>query len=52
MATYYNTIINNYIPRLVAQEDAGECRDNQGVDKYLAWQLLKLRTNLAQESFV
>lgn len=46
-----NTVANNYIPRLVAQEDAGECRDNQGVDKYLAWQLLKLRTNLAQESF-
>ena len=46
-----NTVTNNYIPRLVAQEDAGECRDNQRIDKYLAWQLLKLRTNLAQESF-
>jgi hypothetical protein len=47
-----NTVINNHIPRLAAQEGAGECRDNQGVDKYLAWQLLKLRATLAQESFV
>ena len=46
-----NKITNNYAPRVIMPEGAGEACDNQESDQYLLWYLANRRAALAQESF-